>query len=249
MTRPVAVVTGAARGIGRATAALLTAEGYDVAAYDVEESGLQGRWTGLLDVTEEGAWRDRLQEVWDDAGRLDLLVNNAGLLVVGPLAGTPLAQQLRLLDVNVKGVLLGCAAAHPHLVATPGSCVVNVSSASALYGQPGMAAYSASKSAVSALTEALDLEWEPQGVRVVDVQPLFVRTGMVETAAPLGSVRALGVHLSPDDVARAVLSAVRESRPWLRGPHRPVGAQARAFAAGRAAPPAVVRRLVARLSR
>lgn len=250
MSRPVAVVTGAASGIGRATAALLAREGYDVAAYDLDGAGLDGRWCARLDVVDEQGWRDRLQEVWDDAGRLDLLVNNAGVLAVGPLAEVPVAVQARVLDVNVRGVLTGCAAAFPFLSRTPGARVVNVSSASALYGQPGMAAYAASKAAVCALTEALDLEWEADGVRVLDVLPLYVRTGMADTAAALPSLRSLGVRLEPDDVARAVLDAAREGwTPW-RGPHRAVGAQARALqVAGRTSPPAVVRRLVGLLAR
>lgn len=250
MSRPVAVVTGAAHGIGAATARLLTAQGYDVAAFDVDPDGLQGRWCARLDVTDADAWRERLAQVWDDAGRLDLLVNNAGVLACGPLAELPLAEQVRVLDVNVKGVLLGCATAFPHLARTPGSCVVNLSSASALYGQPGMAAYAASKAAVSALTEALDLEWEEHGVRVVDLLPLFVRTGMAETASVLPSLGALGVRLEPDDVARAVLAAARERRSAFSGPHRAVGVQALALqVSGRVTPPALTRRLVALLAR
>ena len=117
-----------------------------------------------------------------------------------------------MVDVNVKGVVFGCHAALPHLRRTPGSVVVNVSSASALYGQPGLAVYSATKSAVCALTEALELEWRPHGVRVVDVLPLFVRTAMgeqVQRAA--GHAVRSGCGSARTTSPRAVLAAARDA--------------------------------------
>ena len=244
-------MTGAARGIGRAVARRFAADGWCVHAGDVDRAGVQalseqtpGVVPASLDVTDPQAWRAVLERV----GTLDVLVNNAGLLVSGPLAEVDLAAQARVVDVNVKGVLYGCASALPHL--RRGGCVVNLASASALYGQPGLATYAATKAAVCALTEALDLEWERHGVRVVDVLPLFVETDMVEQVRDLATLRSLGVRLSADDVAAAVHAAALEPRSRTRGPHRAVGRQARLLAAGgRVSPPALTRQLVARLCR
>ena len=250
MSRSV-LVTGAARGIGAAVARRFAADGWEVHAGDLDLAGVQAlaqRTPGVrarhLDVTDPRAWREALEAV----GPLDVLVNNAGVLVSGPFAALDPRAQARMVDVNVTGVLYGCAAALPHL--RRGGCVVNVASASALYGQPGLATYSATKAAVCALTEALDLEWEPHGVRVVDVLPLFVDTDMLLQARDLASLRSLGVRLSADDVAAAVHAAALAPRSRTRGPHRLVGRQARLFAAGgRALPAALTRRLVGRLAR
>ncbi|HWG92779.1 MAG TPA: SDR family NAD(P)-dependent oxidoreductase, partial [Mycobacteriales bacterium] len=210
--------------------------------------------TGRLDVTDAEGWARVLAAFTSGTGgTLDVLVNNAGVLAPGAFADVPPEALRRVVDVNLGGVVAGCAAAFPHL--RRGSCVVNLASASALYGQPGLAVYSATKAAVCALTEALDLEWEPLGIRVVDVLPLFVQTGMVDAAAREPAVRSLqtlGVRLLPEDVAAAVRLAVAEDgvRSRVRGPHRAVGRQAQVLAATARLGPQVLRRtLVARLSR
>jgi NAD(P)-dependent dehydrogenase (short-subunit alcohol dehydrogenase family) len=252
------VVTGAGRGIGRATAALFAREGWRVGAYDVDEAAVADLaaalpeadlQAGRLDVTDPDGWA-RVLAGFTAGGPLDLLVNNAGVLAPGAFADVPLEALHRVVEVNLGGVVAGCAAAFPYL--RRGSCVVNLASASALYGQPGLAVYSATKAAVCALTEALDLEWEPLGIRVVDVLPLFVQTGMVDAAAREPAVRSLqtlGVRLQPEDVAAAVRLAV-DDRSRVRGPHRAVGRQAQVLAATARLGPQVLRRsLVARLSR
>jgi NAD(P)-dependent dehydrogenase (short-subunit alcohol dehydrogenase family) len=250
------LVTGAAHGIGRATAELFAREGWLVTAVDVDREALTvladdlagtAVTTAQLDVTDPAGWERVLQEVVGRAGgTLDVLVNNAGILAAGPFADLPLARQVRVVDVNLTGVVTGCASAFPYL--RRGSCVVNLASASALYGQPGLAVYSATKAAVCALTEALDLEWQPHGIRVVDVLPLFVETGMVRDN-DIRSLRSLGVHLSAQDVAAAVRLAVDDRRRG-RSPHRAVGRQAQVLAAtSRLGPRVLQRSLVARLAR
>ena len=251
------VVTGAAHGIGRATAELFAREGWLVGAYDVDTVALAtladalpgaDLVLGRLDVTSAQDWDDALRTFSArTGGSLDVLVNNAGILASGAFADLPLERQRRIVDVNLTGVVTGCASAYPYL--RRGSCVVNLASASALYGQPGLAVYSATKAAVCALTEALDLEWGPLGIRVRDVLPLFVETGMVRGATDLRSLRTLGVHLTPGDVAAAVRLTV-DDRSRVRGPHRAVGRQAQVLAtAARLGPRTLQRQLVMRLAR
>ncbi|HWH28096.1 MAG TPA: SDR family oxidoreductase [Mycobacteriales bacterium] len=250
------LVTGAGHGIGQATAELFARDGWRVGLFDVDVDAVRdvarqlggGAVAGQLDVADADGWAAALRTFTEPTGGvLDVLVNNAGVLVSGPFADLPVTAQRRVVEVNLLGVLNGCAAAFPHL--RRGSCVVNLASASALYGQPGLATYSATKAAVCTLTEALDLEWEPLGIRVVDVLPLFVRTGMVDELADARSLRTLGVRLSPEDVAAAVRLAV-EDRSRVRGPHRAVGRQAQVLAATARLGPQLLRRsLAARLSR
>ncbi|WP_024795759.1 SDR family oxidoreductase [Tomitella biformata] len=244
MPTPSVVITGAASGIGRATALLFARSGYRVGAFDVDETGLaslakesakSGRQisTGILDVTDADAWQTRLAEFTEpDDGRLTILINNAGLLSSGRFADVPLAAQQRMVDVNVLGTLNGCHTAFPYLKGTPNAQVVNLCSASAIYGQPELATYGATKFAVRGLTEALDLEWRADNIRVAAMWPLFVDTSMI-VGMDTGSTRSLGVHLTAEDVAEAILETVRGPSHWLatlaRSAHRPVGLQARAM--------------------
>jgi short-subunit dehydrogenase len=112
-------------------------------------------------------------------GRLDVLFNNAGVAHAGPLLEHSPAQIDSLIDVNVRGVILGAIAGHPHLQSTSGSCLLNTASAAAIYGVAGMAVYAATKAAVRSLTEALDLEWAQDGIRVRDIVPGFVDTSLL----------------------------------------------------------------------
>ena len=249
------VVTGAAAGIGRAIAERFHATGHLVGAYDVDEAGLAtlaescpGVVTGLLDVRDAEAWRARLAELTArTGGRLDVLVNNAGILSSGPFTSIALEAQQRMVDVNIKGVLNGCYSAHPYLKATPGAFVVNLASASAIYGQAELATYSATKFAVRGLTEALDLEWRGDDIAVRAVWPLFVQTAMTNDM-DIASTRSLGVRLTADDVAREVLDVVGPHR--LPQPvHRAVGAQAKVLMASSAVAPAwLLRRINGRIS-
>jgi short-subunit dehydrogenase len=159
---------------------------------------------------------------------LEVLVNNAGVLSAGRFADIPLAAQQTIINVNVGGTLNGCHAAYPYLRSTPTAQVINLSSASAIYGQSELATYSASKFAIRGLTEALELEWADDDIRVCAVWPLFVDTGMVD-GVDTGSTRTLGVSLTAEDVAESILK-IAERRPRLpHGPHFAVGRQAKAL--------------------
>ncbi len=262
---PAALVTGAARGIGAAVARRFAARGWRVGVYDVDLAGATavaaelaaahgpGRAVaGRLDVTDAAAWDAALAEFAGPGGPLDVLVNNAGVLVSGPLAELGAAEQARVLEVNVAGVLFGCRAGFPYLRRAPRGVAVNMGSLSCVYGQPALAAYAASKAAVRSLTEALDLEWRRAGVRACDVWPGFVRTrmldGMREGPGEVATLRRLGARLAPDDVAGVVWRAAtaRGRRPPV---HWPVGLEERAAGVLAGVVPGVARRAVGWLAR
>ena len=250
------LISGAARGIGRATAELFLVRGWRVGMYDVDgaaateaAAGRADAVAGVLDVRDAAQWRAALQEFCGD-GALDVLVNNAGVLASGPFTGTDLDSHRRMVDVNVTGVVNGAAEGHPFLRRSPRGLLLNLCSASALYGQPTLATYGATKAAVKSLTEALDLEWRRDGVsgravRVRSLLPLFVATEMVSRdGVHAASVSRLGVRLTADDVAAAAWRVVHERRRPLGSPHRPVGRQTKALAALSAVSPDWANRVV-----
>lgn len=227
--------------------------GWHVAAVDVDESGLAtlaaelpGVWTGVLDVRSVSQWDAVLADFTATThGRLDVLVNNAGLLTSGPFVDLDPAAHQRIVEVNVGGVVNGCHRAFTHLRAAADAGgrprVVNLCSSSAIYGQPELAVYSATKFAVRGLTEALDLEWAEAGVTVRAVWPLFVRTAMTEDM-DIATVRRMGVHLTAQDVAEVVFDTATSRRA---GPvHRGVGRESQLMLAGSALSPSWLTRLV-----
>lgn len=253
MDRPTVFISGAAAGIGRATAQKFARQGYRVGAYDVDLAGLASlreeitatggeAAIGELDVTDAADWAQQLETFTGPSRRLDILINNAGVLSSGRFEEIPLATQRRIVDVNVYGVMAGLHTAFPYLRDTARSQVVNLCSASAIYGQPELATYSATKFAVRGLTEALELEWRRHGIRVLAMWPLFVSTAMVD-GVETGSTRTLGVHLSAEDVAEAIYSATQNRTRFARV-HYPVGRQTRVLSALSQVSPNWVQRLL-----
>ena len=247
-------ISGAAAGIGRATALEFARRGYRVGAYDVDLGGLAtlrdeitsrgGEVAiGQLDVTEASDWAEQLAAFTGSSRRLDILVNNAGVLSSGRFEDIPLAEQRRMVDINFYGAMAGLHTAFPYLRDTAGAQAVNLCSASAIYGQPELAIYSATKFGVRGLTEALELEWRRYGIRVIAMWPLFVQTAMVD-GVETGSTKSLGVHLTPDDVAAAIYSATHPGREWLPKVHYPVGRQTKLFAGLAQVSPNWVQRLM-----
>lgn len=237
---PTVFISGAAAGIGRATALAFARRGYRVGAYDIDLTGLAslreeitargGDVTiGQLDVTDAGDWAQQLAAFTGSSRRLDILVNNAGILSSGRFEEIPLDTQRRIVDVNVCGAMAGLHTAFPYLRDTHGAQVVNLCSASALYGQPELATYSATKFAVRGLTEALELEWRHYGIRVIAMWPLFVQTAMVDGMQTRSSKR-MGIHLSSEDVAEEIYDATRPARRFLPKVHYPVGRQTKLVA-------------------
>ncbi len=210
-------ITGAAAGIGRATALRFAAAGWRVGLYDVNLPGVQALASeigpmavvGQLDVTDAAAFAAALAVFAEPSeGRLDVLFNNAGILATGDFESLPLARCHAVIDINTKGVVNGCHAALPYLAAAKGARVINMASASAIYGTPAFAVYSASKFFVKGLTEALNIEWQRQGIYVCDLLPLFVDTAMVQSVEHKPrSLSKLGVRLGADDIATVVFAA------------------------------------------
>jgi NAD(P)-dependent dehydrogenase (short-subunit alcohol dehydrogenase family) len=213
-------VTGAASGIGKATALLFGQRGFFVGCCDVDELGaksvaneIERSWTGRIDVTSEESWRAAVADFEAAAdGRMDVLFNCAGILRMGRFEDIPPDQCRKQLDVNVMGVVLGIQTSLPLLEKTARSAghatIINMSSASAVYGAPELAVYSASKFAVRALTEALDVELAPKKIRICDVMPGYVDTPMVHSQEKKAkTVDRLGIKLTAEDVAAVVWKA------------------------------------------
>ncbi|MEZ4281553.1 MAG: SDR family oxidoreductase [Myxococcota bacterium] len=184
----VAFVTGAAAGIGRATALRLASEGASVFLIDLAVDGLQetakqcealgaAAAHARCDVTREAEVRETMKACIDRFGRLDALCNIAGIILLQHFEQITVDQFRRVLEVNLVGTFLLCQAALPHLLATRGA-IVNTSSTSALAGLPYGAAYGTSKGGVSALTRTLAVEFGKQGLRCNAVNPGSIQTAM-----------------------------------------------------------------------
>ena len=183
-------VTGAASGMGRATARLFADKGWFVGIYDVNERGLETLASEMgahnchvsrLDVTDRAAYRSVLKAFDQKAGgRLDVLYNNAGIVKGGLFGDMDFEDISGIIRVNLMGTLNGIHLAYPMLKKTPNSLSFTTSSSSAIYGAAGLAAYSTSKHAVKGLTEALSVEFALMDSRAADVLPGHIETGMMD---------------------------------------------------------------------
>jgi NADP-dependent 3-hydroxy acid dehydrogenase YdfG len=211
-------ITGAASGIGRATALLFAGNGWFVGGYDRNVDGLKALAaeigaangvTGELDVTDKPAFEAALKAfAAETGGRLDLLFNNAGIGRGGPFDQQPFEDILDLVRVNLIGVLNGIHSALPLLKATPGSLCFTTSSSSATYGMPNIAVYSATKHAVKGLTEALSIEFRAFGVRAADTLPGLIDTAIIpREAADNAPTEGMFRLTPPSAVAQAVWDA------------------------------------------
>ncbi len=239
----IAIVTGASGGIGQATAQLLCQNGWRV--YDFSRSG--GEDSGQLchipcDVTQEAQVQQAFQTVFEREGRLDLLVNNAGFGISGAAEDTPLDKAKKQFDVNFFGCFVCCKAAIPYLRQTGGGRIINISSMAAVLSIPFQSFYSASKSAVNALTLALQNEVRPFGITVCALMPGDVKTGFTaarEKSSASDSYKAVAQKsvstmerdeqngMAPQTLAKAVLRLAKQKHPK---PLSTCGAQYRLFA-------------------
>ena len=208
----VIAITGGAQGIGAATARALSSAGAKVALGDLDatlaaESARTYGGLGLkLDVSDAASFAAFLDQVEEQLGGIDVLVNNAGIMVIGRMLETPLDAQLKQLDVNLRGVILGCHAVVPRM--RPGGQIINIASLAGKIPTPGSAVYSATKAGVLALSEALDAELAPR-VRVSAVLPAFTNTRLIDgTTTP-----RLTSAIAPEQVADAVVGLIEKYKP------------------------------------
>lgn len=218
-------ITGGASGIGRAVAQYFGARGWFVGLADINEAGMEETAAGLpqgqfsihrLDVTDRAQWKQAIAAFGERTnGRMDVLFNNAGIGVGGPLQEMSDEDIDRTIAINFTGVINGTRAAFEMLRDTPDSCILNTSSAAGIYGAAGLVVYSGTKFAVRALTEGLDIEFKPYGIRSRALMPSFIETPILDGPLTGGnaSVRDMiaeaGLEITPvQEVAEAAWKAV-----------------------------------------
>ncbi len=218
----VAIVTGAAGGVGRAVVRLLLEAGASVVAEDIDPSVVEletadARVAAVVgDVADATTARAAVAVALERFGRLDVLVNNAARFLLKPVLETTDEEWDGVLRTNVRGVFLHCREALPHLAASDGGAIVNVASISGVVGLTDQVAYSASKGAIVQLTRQLAVEWSPRGVRVNAVAPGAIDTpflrnalvGVPDVDEVLGQIAAshpLGRISEPDEIAESIL--------------------------------------------
>jgi NADP-dependent 3-hydroxy acid dehydrogenase YdfG len=224
--RPAIFITGAASGIGLATAKRFARAGYFVGLADVKQTGLEAALAAIgadngvtlpLDVRDRAQWA-RAIEAFGRAtsGRCDVLFNNAGIGRYGWFEEIDPEEADLEVDVNIKGVINGAYAGLPLLKATPGSQLINMASCAGLYGPPRLAVYGATKFAVRGLSEALDAEFVRHGVKVKCIMPWYVETPILDSATR-GSNASIrdGIGEQPvytaEDAAEVVYAAVHST--------------------------------------
>lgn len=224
----IALITGGARGMGAAEAELFAAAGAQVVITDVLDEGhataerLGDRVAFLNhDVTSEEGWADVIAQTMERYGRVDALVNNAGILRVGGLESTSLELWDQMVAVNQTGVFLGMRSIAPVMKAQQSGSIINISSIAGLSGAGMAHAYSATKWAVRGMTKSAAQELTPFGVRVNSVHPGIIETAMldefgdarprVEEQIPLGRVA------SPAEVGRLVLFLASDDSSYCSG--------------------------------
>jgi NAD(P)-dependent dehydrogenase (short-subunit alcohol dehydrogenase family) len=245
--RRVVLITGASSGIGRATAELLAARGYRVfggVRAPATTRPLAGVELVQLDVRDEASAKACVDEVRSRAGRIDVLINNAGVNLVGAVEETSISQAQALFDTNVIGVLRMIQAVLPDMRRLGAGLIVNIGSILGLIPAPFMGVYASTKHAVEGLSESLDHEVRAFGIRVVLIEPHYVRTNLDASAAQAdGRIDAYALQrqrtaavitrdtnrapepkLVAEDVLRAIEGPYRMRRPvgqaallsWLR---------------------------------
>ena len=238
----VALISGAATGIGESIATLLTAEGARVVVADIDEPrgaavGATIREAGgealfvSLDVTEEASWQTAVAAAESEFGRLDILVNNAGIAIIESVDKMSLEDWRAVMAVNVDGVFLGTKHAVPAMRRAGGGSIVNISSILGLTGEEKLSAYCASKGAVRLFTKAVALECgrDGSGIRVNSVHPGYIRTALSEETcrrdygdvevgfAELGKLHPIGRVGEPEEIAAGVLYLASDESKFVTG--------------------------------
>jgi NAD(P)-dependent dehydrogenase (short-subunit alcohol dehydrogenase family) len=233
--RPVALVTGASSGIGRAAARALAEAGFEVAGTSrntAKVTAVDGVRFLDLDVASDASVHAVVGQVIERSGRIDVLVNNAGLGAAGAAEESSVDQDQRVFDVNVFGVIRMTKAVLPHMRARGSGRIINISSVLGFVPAPYMASYAAAKHAIEGYSESVDHEVREYGVRVLLVEPAYTKTGFdanaMQADMPLpvyaqqrrifGDVLAEAMKDGDDPaiVAKVIVAAATDSRPKLR---------------------------------
>jgi NAD(P)-dependent dehydrogenase (short-subunit alcohol dehydrogenase family) len=236
----VAVVTGGGSGIGRATCERLAAEGARVWVADLDQSAAERVADNLpcaaacrIDVSDADQVEQLVQKVIETDGRLDVLINNAGITLGAPVWETTPEQWARVLSVNLTGVFNGCRSALRRMVGQRHGAIVSTASDAGLVGWPGQSAYCATKTGIVGLTRAVAMDAAPYGVRVNCVCPAFTDTPLVEawvqeqpdpSAArkEVASAQPAGRLGRPEEIAAAIAFLSSEESSFVTGVALPV---------------------------
>ncbi|MGV9938602.1 oxidoreductase [Streptomyces sp. NPDC003401] len=264
--RPVALVTGSSSGIGKAAALALVEAGFEVVGTSRDASRvppLDGVTLLDLDVTGDASATAVVRQVVDRFGRIDVLVNNAGMGLMGAAEENSVAQAQAVFDVNVFGVMRMVKAVLPHMRARGCGRIINVSSVVGFLPSPYMAVYAASKHAIEGYSESLDHEVREQGVRALLVEPAYTSTGFEagsprpDTPLPVYDkqrhafdrlmVDSIKGGDDPAVVAKVIVAAATDPKPKLRYTAGPVAG--RASMLHRLAPAGVFDKQIRKLNR
>ena len=243
--RPVALVTGASSGIGKAAANALVKAGFKVVGTSRDTSrapSLEGVTFLDLDVASDSSASSAVQQVIERFGRIDVLVNNAGVGSIGAAEESSITQAQAIFETNVFGVMRMVKEVLPHMRAQGSGRIINLSSVVGFIPAPYMAVYGASKHAIEGYSQSLDHEVREYGVRSLLVQPAYTRTGFEANSAahdtPLpeyaqqretfGGVMAAAIKDGDDPavVAKVIVAAATDSKPKLRYTAGPLAGRA-----------------------
>ncbi|GAA3410509.1 SDR family NAD(P)-dependent oxidoreductase [Paenibacillus hodogayensis] len=240
LTGKVAIITGAAGGMGKADAVLFAREGAKVVITDLQQDKLQevvqeildagGEAVGLIqNVAEEDDWVRVVEETMTKFGKIDILVNNAGISTTVPFLDTTVEHWNKVMAINVTGTFLGHKHVIPHMIAGGGGSIVNISSIAGLTGGSGAGPYTASKGAVRMLTKAAAIDYAQHHIRVNSVHPGYIATPM--TADLFANDQMKQWFLSqtplprlgnPEDIANGVLFLASDESSFITGVELPI---------------------------
>lgn len=240
LANKVAIVTGAAGGMGKADAVLFAKEGAKVVITDLQEEKLNEAVQEIVDnggeaigikhnVTSEEDWIRVVEETISRFGKIDILVNNAGISNATPMLEMTVEQWDKTMSINVTGTFLGQKHVIPHMINNGGGSIVNISSIAGLTGGSGAGAYTASKGAVRLLTKATAVDFAKHNIRVNSVHPGYIKTPMTVELMADEKMKAWFLSQSPlprlgeaEDIAKGVLFLASDESSYITGIELPI---------------------------